>query len=186
MDYLPKQAQSARPALQIDGGPLRFGLSDRVRVFDLDPIRSPIEVKRRIGYLQENMGFYPEMNVGAVPGTAPTGYDTVCPPTHSQKIYRRESPGTLTKIAQYRLPPPTLRRHAAASNCAGPAAVPAACRDEAPGKSVSHGCSPHAGRKSHKKTGGSEKSRRRGGGESIANIPADIAVIRVVVYRDKR
>jgi len=36
--------------------------SGSVRVFGLDPVREPIEVKRRIGYLQENMGFYNDLN----------------------------------------------------------------------------------------------------------------------------
>jgi ABC-2 type transport system ATP-binding protein len=32
------------------------------RVLGLDPARDPIAVKTRIGYLQENMGFYPDLN----------------------------------------------------------------------------------------------------------------------------
>ena len=36
--------------------------SGRVRVLDIDPIREPIKVKAKIGYLQENMGFYPDLS----------------------------------------------------------------------------------------------------------------------------
>ncbi len=36
--------------------------SGKVRVMDLEPARSPIEVKRMIGYLPENMGFYRDLN----------------------------------------------------------------------------------------------------------------------------
>ncbi|UCH23055.1 MAG: ABC transporter ATP-binding protein [Deltaproteobacteria bacterium] len=36
--------------------------SGKVRVFDLDPAREPIKVKGVIGYLQENMGFYGDLN----------------------------------------------------------------------------------------------------------------------------
>lgn len=32
------------------------------RVLGIDPIREPIKVKRKIGYLQENMGFYRDLN----------------------------------------------------------------------------------------------------------------------------
>ncbi len=34
----------------------------RVRVHGMDPSREPIAVKSRVGYLQENMGFYPDLN----------------------------------------------------------------------------------------------------------------------------
>jgi ABC-2 type transport system ATP-binding protein len=34
----------------------------RVRVLGLDPARDPIQVKSRVGYLQENMGFYAELD----------------------------------------------------------------------------------------------------------------------------
>ncbi|MCU0539634.1 MAG: ABC transporter ATP-binding protein [Desulfobacterales bacterium] len=34
----------------------------RVRVLGLDPARDPIQVKSRVGYLQENMGFYSDLN----------------------------------------------------------------------------------------------------------------------------
>jgi ABC-2 type transport system ATP-binding protein len=34
----------------------------RVRVLGLDPARDPIQIKSRVGYLQENMGFYPDLN----------------------------------------------------------------------------------------------------------------------------
>jgi ABC-2 type transport system ATP-binding protein len=34
----------------------------KVRVLDLDPAREPIKVKGVIGYLQENMGFYGDLN----------------------------------------------------------------------------------------------------------------------------
>ena len=33
----------------------------RVRVLNLDPVRQPLEVKRRVGYLPENVGFYTDM-----------------------------------------------------------------------------------------------------------------------------
>jgi ABC-2 type transport system ATP-binding protein len=36
--------------------------SGRLRVMDLDPTREPIQVKSKVGYLQENMGFYPDLN----------------------------------------------------------------------------------------------------------------------------
>jgi ABC-2 type transport system ATP-binding protein len=36
--------------------------SGTVRIADLNPIREPIKVKRIIGYLQENMGFYMDLN----------------------------------------------------------------------------------------------------------------------------
>ncbi|GAK60913.1 ABC-type multidrug transport system, ATPase component [Candidatus Vecturithrix granuli] len=36
--------------------------SGTARVLGLEPIRHPIEVKRMIGYLQENMGFYQDLN----------------------------------------------------------------------------------------------------------------------------
>jgi ABC-2 type transport system ATP-binding protein len=36
--------------------------SGTVRVLDLDPTRDPVKVKRMIGYLQENMGFYGDLN----------------------------------------------------------------------------------------------------------------------------
>ncbi len=32
------------------------------RILGLDPSREPIKVKSLIGYLQENMGFYPDLN----------------------------------------------------------------------------------------------------------------------------
>lgn len=34
----------------------------RVRVLGFDPARDPIQVKSRVGYLQENMGFYSDLN----------------------------------------------------------------------------------------------------------------------------
>lgn len=34
----------------------------RIRVVGLDPVREPIKVKRQIGYLQENMGFYSDLD----------------------------------------------------------------------------------------------------------------------------
>lgn len=34
----------------------------KARVFGLNPTRKPLEVKRKIGYLQENMGFYRDLN----------------------------------------------------------------------------------------------------------------------------
>lgn len=36
--------------------------SGKATVLGLDPARHPIEVKSKIGYLQENMGFYPDLN----------------------------------------------------------------------------------------------------------------------------
>jgi ABC-2 type transport system ATP-binding protein len=36
--------------------------SGSARVLGLDPTRDPIKVKSTIGYLQENMGFYPDLN----------------------------------------------------------------------------------------------------------------------------
>ncbi len=36
--------------------------SGTARVLGLDPVRDPIKVKSKIGYLQENMGFYPDLN----------------------------------------------------------------------------------------------------------------------------
>ena len=36
--------------------------SGNVRVFGVDPTREPIKVKSKVGYLQENMGFYPDLN----------------------------------------------------------------------------------------------------------------------------
>jgi ABC-2 type transport system ATP-binding protein len=36
--------------------------SGKARVLGLDPVRDPIKVKSKIGYLQENMGFYPDFN----------------------------------------------------------------------------------------------------------------------------
>ena len=36
--------------------------SGKARVLDVDPIREPIRVKGMIGYLQENMGFYHDLN----------------------------------------------------------------------------------------------------------------------------
>jgi ABC-2 type transport system ATP-binding protein len=36
--------------------------SGSARVLGLDPTRDPIRVKSTIGYLQENMGFYPDLN----------------------------------------------------------------------------------------------------------------------------
>jgi len=36
--------------------------SGKVRVLGIDPTRDPINVKQKIGYLQENMGFYRELN----------------------------------------------------------------------------------------------------------------------------
>jgi len=36
--------------------------SGTARVMGLDPVRDPIKVKSKIGYLQENMGFYPDLN----------------------------------------------------------------------------------------------------------------------------
>ena len=36
--------------------------SGRLRVMGLDPTREPIKVKSRVGYLQENMGFYSDLN----------------------------------------------------------------------------------------------------------------------------
>jgi ABC-2 type transport system ATP-binding protein len=36
--------------------------SGNARVLGIDPARNPIKVKQKIGYLQENMGFYRDMN----------------------------------------------------------------------------------------------------------------------------
>jgi ABC-2 type transport system ATP-binding protein len=36
--------------------------SGQARVFGLDPTREPIKVKSKVGYLQENMGFYTDLN----------------------------------------------------------------------------------------------------------------------------
>src|SRR5210317_1651025 len=36
--------------------------SGSARVLGLDPTRDPIRVKQKIGYLQENMGFYGDLN----------------------------------------------------------------------------------------------------------------------------
>jgi ABC-2 type transport system ATP-binding protein len=36
--------------------------SGRLSVMGLDPVREPIRVKSRVGYLQENMGFYSDLN----------------------------------------------------------------------------------------------------------------------------
>jgi len=36
--------------------------SGRLSVMGLDPVREPIKVKSRVGYLQENMGFYSDLN----------------------------------------------------------------------------------------------------------------------------
>ncbi len=36
--------------------------SGSARVLGLDPSRDPIQVKSKVGYLQENMGFYPDLN----------------------------------------------------------------------------------------------------------------------------
>jgi ABC-2 type transport system ATP-binding protein len=38
--------------------------SGRLQVMGLDPTREPIKVKSQIGYLQENMGFYSDLNAG--------------------------------------------------------------------------------------------------------------------------
>jgi ABC-2 type transport system ATP-binding protein len=35
--------------------------SGRARILDIDPVREPINVKSRVGYLQENMGFYSDL-----------------------------------------------------------------------------------------------------------------------------
>jgi ABC-2 type transport system ATP-binding protein len=35
--------------------------SGRVRVLGYDPVREPVKVKRQVGYLQENMGFYRDL-----------------------------------------------------------------------------------------------------------------------------
>lgn len=32
-----------------------------LRVLDMDPVRNPLEVKRQVGYLPENVGFYPDL-----------------------------------------------------------------------------------------------------------------------------
>jgi ABC-2 type transport system ATP-binding protein len=36
--------------------------SGKVRVLGYDPVREPVKVKRQVGYLQENMGFYRDLN----------------------------------------------------------------------------------------------------------------------------
>jgi ABC-2 type transport system ATP-binding protein len=36
--------------------------SGKAKVLGLDPTRDSIKVKRKVGYLQENMGFYPDLN----------------------------------------------------------------------------------------------------------------------------
>ena len=36
--------------------------SGKARVFGINPTREPIKVKRMVGYLQENMGFYRDMD----------------------------------------------------------------------------------------------------------------------------
>lgn len=36
--------------------------SGKARVLGIDPTRNPIQVKQKIGYLQENMGFYRDLN----------------------------------------------------------------------------------------------------------------------------
>ena len=36
--------------------------SGSVRVLGMDPVKNPIKVKSKIGYLQENMGFYQDLN----------------------------------------------------------------------------------------------------------------------------
>ena len=38
--------------------------SGTARVLGLDPTREPIKVKSKVGYLQENMGFYMDLNAG--------------------------------------------------------------------------------------------------------------------------
>lgn len=38
--------------------------SGNVRVLGVDPTREPIKVKSKVGYLQENMGFYSDLNAG--------------------------------------------------------------------------------------------------------------------------
>ncbi len=34
----------------------------RARVLGLDPVKNPIQIKEKVGYLQENMGFYPDLD----------------------------------------------------------------------------------------------------------------------------
>jgi ABC-2 type transport system ATP-binding protein len=36
--------------------------SGRARILDLDPTREPIKIKSKVGYLQENMGFYADLS----------------------------------------------------------------------------------------------------------------------------
>ncbi|MEW5909873.1 MAG: ABC transporter ATP-binding protein [Thermodesulfobacteriota bacterium] len=36
--------------------------SGSARILGLDPVRDPIQIKSKVGYLQENMGFYPDLN----------------------------------------------------------------------------------------------------------------------------
>lgn len=36
--------------------------SGSARVLGFDPTRNPIQIKSKVGYLQENMGFYPDLN----------------------------------------------------------------------------------------------------------------------------
>jgi ABC-2 type transport system ATP-binding protein len=36
--------------------------SGNARILGLDPTRDPIQIKSKVGYLQENMGFYPDLN----------------------------------------------------------------------------------------------------------------------------
>jgi len=36
--------------------------SGKVRVLGMDPVRNPIPIKAKVGYLQENMGFYPDLD----------------------------------------------------------------------------------------------------------------------------
>ena len=36
--------------------------SGKARVLGLNPMREPIKIKRNVGYLQENMGFYRDLN----------------------------------------------------------------------------------------------------------------------------
>ena len=57
--------------------------SGTARVLGLDPARDPIKVKSKIGYLQENMGFYTDLNavqmlkfvadLNGIPGSESTG-----------------------------------------------------------------------------------------------------------------
>ena len=35
--------------------------SGTIRVNGIDPVRNPLEVKRQVGYLPDNLGFYPQM-----------------------------------------------------------------------------------------------------------------------------